>query len=512
MKNKAVVRMIIGLFAIAGLFLLYRWWENLTADPDLGSLDSTGMVAAIEYLPDGGSRVVVFDEDGEKREVPNYSEGANDEDPVWRPDGQRVFFVSDRENRSHNIYRWNLATDAVESRYESDRSAGSPSFGPFGWPDQTDSALITLGGNVFSFDQHRKATRQVLPPLEFAGAQGESEQAMDAIKVAYERVGNSFTKAVWGMDRKVIYAIMQRESDQVFVICYLEQIGEVAPMPVPVLAGQSLQFDVARDGKIVVSVQGFEFVDPAQIPTEMIRNGRAFKPFRNAVYVMALAEDGQITPPQLLYTDQADLGIQPGDMNPEHRAEHNVPDGVEGVLVEQVAPGGAADQMGIKPGDVITAVNGKPTPDPNTMFNVVVEVLLGEKATFTINTAGTARTVEYTFGFEDSVALRDPAWSPSGTELALTMGRVSDRFNFTPMQLLIIPLEGGLRAGRRLVEGQIYDPHWSPDGRKIVYSKVGPSGDSQIYVINSDGSGEKNLSGPGDYGKPKFSPMEKSGG
>lgn len=513
MKNKIVVRMVIGLFAIALLYLGYGWFREWIKDPDQGSLDSSGMVAAVEYLEDGGSRIVVFDENGKKMEVPDYKVGARDLDPVWRPDGQRVFFSSDREGKSNNLYRWNLATNAVENRLSSDRSAGSPTFGPPGWPDEQNSALITLGGNVFTFDQSRRSTRQTLPPTEFQGAGGEMENASDAMKVAYERTGTSFKKAVWGKGRKTIYSVMQRESDEVFVINYLEQMGEVPPGPQAILAGQSVQFDVSPDGKVVISIQGFEFVDTANVPETMIKNGRVYKPFRNVVYVVDVSDDGTVQPPQIIFADQADLGVRPADITPELRTEHAIPANIKGVVILDVPAGTAGAVMGLQVGDVVTSINGSPIASVPDLVNALLQVLLGDtsKVSFYSKSAKAMKTVDHVFGSEDSIAMRDPAFSPDGSTIVATVGRVSDRFNYTPGDLVIIPLAGGMQAARRLISGQIYDPHWSPDGSQIAYSKVGPSGDSQIFIISADGSGERNLSGPGDYGMPKFSPSPKKG-
>ncbi|NQZ09588.1 MAG: PD40 domain-containing protein [Algicola sp.] len=59
-----------------------------------------------------------------------------------------------------------------------------------------------------------------------------------------------------------------------------------------------------------------------------------------------------------------------------------------------------------------------------------------------------------------------------------------------------------------------YDPHFSPDGKSLVYRRVVPSGrayyegQADIYRINIDGSGNKNLTNTGKDGdrKAAFSP------
>jgi serine protease Do len=49
----------------------------------------------------------------------------------------------------------------------------------------------------------------------------------------------------------------------------------------------------------------------------------------------------------------------------------------EGVFVDSVQPGGPAEKAGIKPGDVIVALNGKPIRDGNELVNVVSNTPVG---------------------------------------------------------------------------------------------------------------------------------------
>jgi putative serine protease PepD len=68
-----------------------------------------------------------------------------------------------------------------------------------------------------------------------------------------------------------------------------------------------------------------------------------------------------------------------------------------GVIVTQVQPGGAADKAGIKVGDVITQVNGQPTPTLSALQQVLAGLKPGDSATVNILSAdGTHRSVKVT--------------------------------------------------------------------------------------------------------------------
>jgi Tol biopolymer transport system component len=87
----------------------------------------------------------------------------------------------------------------------------------------------------------------------------------------------------------------------------------------------------------------------------------------------------------------------------------------------------------------------------------------------------------------------EPAWSPSGTQIAFTSGyrlMVGD-FVATPAPYVlnvrfIGPLVGGSGSDDR-------EPVWSPDGRAIGFTH-GPCDAAELWVVNSDGSGNTRIS------------------
>lgn len=56
----------------------------------------------------------------------------------------------------------------------------------------------------------------------------------------------------------------------------------------------------------------------------------------------------------------------------------------EGVFVQTVAPGGPAEKAGLKEGDIIVALNGKPVHDGNQLVNTVTETPVGQPLDVTV--------------------------------------------------------------------------------------------------------------------------------
>jgi putative serine protease PepD len=67
-----------------------------------------------------------------------------------------------------------------------------------------------------------------------------------------------------------------------------------------------------------------------------------------------------------------------------------------GVAIVDVTPGGAAQKAGLKPGDVITAVNGTVTPDVQDLENQISTLKPGTKVTLTVMHNGSTKTVTAT--------------------------------------------------------------------------------------------------------------------
>ena len=110
-------------------------------------------------------------------------------------------------------------------------------------------------------------------------------------------------------------------------------------------------------------------------------------------------------------------------------------------------------------------------------------------------------------------------WSPDGRQIAFVGNRATGlpgpgaRFK-DDSEIYVMNADGS--GTRRLTHNVGYDgePAWSPDGRKIAFQSkrravrgvVGGS-NGEIYVMNADGSGKRNLTrNPAQDGSPSWSP------
>ena len=389
-SQRMLLRFAIGLIILAALFYGYQWWKDYTKDPDLPLVnDTAGMVAALQ-LGEEGNQVVVFTKEGELRKSPGYQPGKNDKELTWRPDGNRLFFTSDREETSFHVYRWNFGSDRVSRRSIGTRSQNSPTFPVTDLPDANETALITAGGFVLEYDPKEGSTRQVLPPVGKERGEGEEGSASQFEQI-YQRLGTSFRQAKWGKDKNIVAAVMRREDEGEILIVQDLSTGK---SPYVVVAGDRIEFDIIpTTGQVAFVVNGFRFPDPSQIPPEAIKNGKVTTPFHSLVGLFDLSG------PRL-------LPVMPStDLNYAFQNLSVSPDGENLLIIigkqdsnGNVEPQGLAimpakDQGGAQLKRIIAGKIYEPSWHPNSHTIAFVQRdSVGKRGVFSINKDGSGLT------------------------------------------------------------------------------------------------------------------------
>lgn len=119
-------------------------------------------------------------------------------------------------------------------------------------------------------------------------------------------------------------------------------------------AGDPLKLDLYRDGKrTTVSIKSGE--RPPEDKLAALSGGTApEKPSDNA---------GQIS----------DLGVRLGAISPEAQRRYRLPDGITGVLIENIDIGSEAAAKGLRPGDVIAEAGGRVVRTPRDVSAAIAE-------------------------------------------------------------------------------------------------------------------------------------------
>ena len=77
------------------------------------------------------------------------------------------------------------------------------------------------------------------------------------------------------------------------------------------------------------------------------------------------------------------IGVAVQDMTREFAESFKLPE-VGGALISEVLRGGPADKGGVKPGDILTAINGKSVANSAGMLNLIAALLPGQPATLKV--------------------------------------------------------------------------------------------------------------------------------
>jgi serine protease DegQ len=91
------------------------------------------------------------------------------------------------------------------------------------------------------------------------------------------------------------------------------------------------------------------------------------------------------------------IGVEPQDITPE-LAESFGLSKKSGAIIAGVLKGGPADKAGIKPGDILVAVDGKPVADTTDMLNLIAQLTPGNRAKMTVLRKSQEATVDVIVG------------------------------------------------------------------------------------------------------------------
>ncbi|QJQ06895.1 trypsin-like serine protease [Undibacterium piscinae] len=91
------------------------------------------------------------------------------------------------------------------------------------------------------------------------------------------------------------------------------------------------------------------------------------------------------------------IGVEPQDITPEMADSFNLKE-ASGAIVAGVVRGGPADKAGIRPGDILTEINGKPVANKTEILNLIALLKPDNKAKFTIIRRTSVSTVDILIG------------------------------------------------------------------------------------------------------------------
>lgn len=281
LQRKKNVWAILALVIVA-LIYGYQWLKDRDADIDIGEVQSKGWISMVSSK-ESGSVAAILKPDGTILEAPGAKPESTDRDVVWRPDGNRIFFSSDRESGAYNIFRWNLASNVVMRRTLGKIGKSDPSF----LPDAKESdPLFIYGGLVWQLDPKSGKASKIFPPDDGSkkgdvnlNEEGNGEGPGGVFGTGAEVKART---ARYIGDREYLAFIRRDEQGETLIVA---KVGSAKPEDRKTVAsGEKIFFDVDQAHKrVVYCVDGFHWPDPQNIPPQFVKKDRVTVPFQHLV-------------------------------------------------------------------------------------------------------------------------------------------------------------------------------------------------------------------------------------
>ena len=91
------------------------------------------------------------------------------------------------------------------------------------------------------------------------------------------------------------------------------------------------------------------------------------------------------------------IGVEAQEITPEIAESFRL-SSTNGVLIAGVLRGGPAERAGLKPGDILVAIEGSPVKDPNSMLNLVAALVPGKPAAIRLRRESKDMEIQVTVG------------------------------------------------------------------------------------------------------------------
>jgi len=127
---------------------------------------------------------------------------------------------------------------------------------------------------------------------------------------------------------------------------------------------------ISLDGKVIEDIEGFRRFLVAYNPGDNVRIAYIRNAQKTTAYAQLVAISDTSTAQNADSAD-SDWGVSLSDISSVMRNSLNIPTDISGVAIVSVVPGGAADEAGLRPTDVITGIDQTPVYSMDEFFTAL---------------------------------------------------------------------------------------------------------------------------------------------